>query len=74
MYANGRVYWSNGVYDEVYFDSSLVNASPKLSTNYTIEVVTDEFEWAEYSVTKIQFMPLYMRMPTLILYAHGVEI
>lgn len=47
MYANGRVYWSNGVYDEVYFDSSLVNASPKLSTNYTIEVVTDEFEWAE---------------------------
>lgn len=35
------------MYDEVYFDSSLVNASPKLSTNYTIEVVTDEFEWAE---------------------------
>ena len=73
MYANGRVYWTNGVYDKVYFDSSLVNARPKLSSSATIEV-TDEFEWAEYSVTMIQFMPLYMRMQILIWYVHGVAI
>lgn len=42
--ANGKVYWTNGVYDAVYFDTSLIQARPKTATFSTYQ---GDFEWTE---------------------------
>ena len=42
--ANGRVYWTNGVYDVLYFDSSLINQQPRAASVDTI-TKSDDFEW-----------------------------